>query len=307
MASASTSHSQLHGTRRLHTPSELLDAVDVFIFDLDGVIWRGDIVVPGAPDVLEHLRALGKRLFFVTNNSTRSRKRNLEKFQRLGLHATQEEILSSSFAAALYLDRAGFKTTGKKVYIVGEAGIAEELDEVGIPHLGGLEDAGKTVTFGHGVKVEHDRDVGAVVVGFDSHINYYKIHYAQLCLNGDPECLFIATNLDAVAHATDAQEWAGGGAMVGAIKGCTHREPIVVGKPSSLLIQHLEEHYSLDRRRICMVGDRLDTDMLFGRENGMVTCLTLSGVTTEEQLLSPHNTIRPDFYVPSIADFFLLN
>ena len=61
--------------------------------------------------------------------------------------------------------------------------------------------------------------VGAVVVGFDRHINYYKIQYASLCIRENPGCLFIATNLDAVTHLTDAQEWAGNGAMVGAIKG----------------------------------------------------------------------------------------
>ena len=61
--------------------------------------------------------------------------------------------------------------------------------------------------------------VGAVVVGFDRRINYYKIQYACLCIRENPGCLFIATNLDAVTHLTDAQEWAGNGAMVGAIKG----------------------------------------------------------------------------------------
>jgi len=61
--------------------------------------------------------------------------------------------------------------------------------------------------------------VGAVVVGFDKHINYYKIQFAQLCIDENPGCLFIATNLDAKTHLTDAQEWAGNGAMVGAIKG----------------------------------------------------------------------------------------
>jgi len=62
-------------------------------------------------------------------------------------------------------------------------------------------------------------------------VNYYKIQYAQLCINENKDCEFIATNLDAVTHLTDAQEWAGNGSMVGAIKGCTGVEPTVVGKP----------------------------------------------------------------------------
>ena len=60
---------------------------------------------------------------------------------------------------------------------------------------------------GPGVKVDHDHDVGAVIVGFDQNINYYKIQYAQLCINENPGCKFIATNLDAVTHLTDEQEW----------------------------------------------------------------------------------------------------
>ena len=67
---------------------------------------------------------------------------------------------------------------------------------------------------GKGQKVEVDPDVGAVVVGFDRHINYYKIQYATVCLRELPGCKFIATNLDAVTHLTDAQEWAGNGSMV---------------------------------------------------------------------------------------------
>eukprot|EP00747_Dinoflagellata_sp_TGD_P078935 gnl/TRDRNA2_/TRDRNA2_160293_c2_seq1.p1 gnl/TRDRNA2_/TRDRNA2_160293_c2~~gnl/TRDRNA2_/TRDRNA2_160293_c2_seq1.p1 ORF type:complete len:161 (-),score=20.58 gnl/TRDRNA2_/TRDRNA2_160293_c2_seq1:84-566(-) len=156
-----------------------------------------------------------------------------------------------------------------------------------------------------GSKVEHDSNVGAVVVGFDRHINYYKIQYAQLCINENKQCEFIATNLDKVGHLTDAQKWAGGGSMAGAIRGCTGQEPTLVGKPSPLMIDYLEKKFGIqDRKRICMVGDRLDTDILFGRDNGLQTCLTLSGVTTEEALLSAENLIRPETYVDTIADFF---
>ena len=152
------------------------------------------------------LRKAGKKVFFVTNNSTKSRKGYLGKFTSLGLDVEAEEIFSSSFAAAAYLEQTKFKETGKKVYIIGEVGIQEELDLIGVPHTGGPEDAGKTVTLGPGIALDHDSDVGAVIVGFDRNINYHKIQYAQLCINENPGCQFIATNLDAVTHLTDAQE-----------------------------------------------------------------------------------------------------
>ena len=140
-----------------------------------------------------------------------------------------------------------------------------------------------------GGKLEPDEDIGAVVCGFDREINYFKIQTAQLAIN-EMGAEFIATNLDAVTHLTDAQEWAG-------------QEPTLVGKPSPLMIDYMEKKFGLDRSRICMVGDRLDTDILFGNDNGLKSCLTLSGVTTEEKLLSPENKVIPDFYVDSIADY----
>jgi phosphoglycolate/pyridoxal phosphate phosphatase family enzyme len=258
------------------------------------------------PAVLDKLRELKKKIFFVTNNSTKSRKGYLKKFKELGLEVQAEEIFSSSFAAAAYLDQTKFIDTKKKVYIIGDVGIGEELDMLNIPHFGGPSDSGKVIKLAPGVKVDHDHDVGAVIVGFDANINYYKIQYAQLCINENPGCQFIATNLDAVTHLTEAQEWAGNGAMVGAIKGCTGKEPLVVGKPSGLMIDYLVEKFNMDRSRICMVGDRLDTDVLFGSDNGLQTVLTLSGVTDEPTLLSEKNKIRPDYYVDSIADFFNL-
>lgn len=248
---------------------------------------------------------MGKKAFFVTNNSTKSRKGYKKKFDSLGLNVPAEEIFSSSFAAAAYFEQTKFKETGKKVYIVGEVGIQEELDLIGIPHFGGPEDAGKQPDMGPGCAVSHDKDVGAVVVGFDRNINYYKIQYAQLCINENPGCEFIATNLDAVTHLTDAQEWAGNGSMVGAIRGCTGVEPTVVGKPGPLMIDYLCDKLNLNRERICMVGDRLDTDILFGNDNGLKSLLVLSGVTSEEKLLSKENTITPDYYADSIVDFFM--
>lgn len=289
---------------KLKEAAELLDSVDVFIFDCDGVIWKGDSLIDGVPAILDMLRKAGKRIFFVTNNSTKSRKGYVGKFTSLGLRVEPEEIFSSSFAAAAYMEQIKFKETGKKVYVVGEVGIEEELDLIGVPHIGGPSDADQKIELKNGGMVVHDHDVGAVIVGFDRYINYYKIQYAQLCINENPGCLFVATNLDAVTHLTDAQEWAGNGAMVGAIKGCTKREPVLVGKPSPLMIDYIVDKYKIPSRdRICMVGDRLDTDILFGRDNGLRTCLTLSGVTTEAKLLSAENKIAPDYYVGSIAEF----
>jgi len=277
---------------------DLIKKVECFIFDCDGVIWRGDSVIDGVPETLNLLRSLGKRLFFVTNNSTKSRAGYLKKFTSLGLNINAEEIYSSSYAAAAYLESINFS---KKVYVIGEEGIQQELDLKGIQHIGGPSDGDKKVRLGPGEFMEHDKDVGAVVVGFDRNINYYKIQYATLCIRENPGCMFIATNRDAVTHLTDAQEWAGNGAMVGAIVGSTKREPTVVGKPSDFMLENIATTFKLQKEQICMVGDRLDTDIMFGKNGGLTTALVLSGVTDEETLLSPTNQIHPDYYMPQLS------
>ena len=166
-----------------------------------GVIWRGDSVIEGVPETLDFLRSLGKKLVFVTNNSTKSRAGYLSKFTSLGLSVKAEEIYSSSYAAAAYLESIDFPKD-KKVYVIGEDGIGEELDLKGIRHCGGTADKDKKVELKPGYALPHDDDVGAVVVGFDRNINYYKIQYATLCISENPGCHFIATNTDARTHLT---------------------------------------------------------------------------------------------------------
>ncbi|KAG8390713.1 hypothetical protein BUALT_Bualt01G0112100 [Buddleja alternifolia] len=292
-ASASASASSRIATARasaeqLKDPDHLIDSVETFIFDCDGaffpvirVIWKGDKLIDGVPETLDMLRSKGKRLVFVTNNSTKSRKQYGKKFETLGLDVSE-------------------------VYVVGEEGILKELDLAGFQHIGGPEDGEKKIELKPGFMMHQDENVGAVVVGFDRHFNYYKIQYATLCIRENPGCLFIATNRDAVTHLTDAQEWAGGGSMVGAIGGSTQREPLVVGKPSTFMMDYLANEFNISKSQICMVGDRLDTDILFGQNGGCKTLLVLSGVTSLSMLQSPNNAIQPDFYTNKISDFLSL-
>ncbi|KAF8414283.1 hypothetical protein HHK36_002285 [Tetracentron sinense] len=283
----------------------LFDSVEAFLFDCDGVIWKGDKLIEGVPETLEMLRSKGKKLVFVTNNSTKSRKQYAQKFQSLGLAVSEDEIFSSSYAAAMFLKTNDFPPE-KKVYVIGEEGILEELELAGFTGLGGPEDGKKKVELKPNCLFEHDKSVGAVVVGLDQYINYYKLQYGTLCIRENPGCLFIATNRDAVGHMTDLQEWPGAGCMVAAICGSTQKEPIVVGKPSTFMMEFLLQRFQISTSKMCMVGDRLDTDILFGQNSGCKTLLVLSGVTTQSVLQDPSNNIQPDYYTSSISDIFEL-
>ncbi|KAG4381297.1 hypothetical protein GLYMA_15G121300v4 [Glycine max] len=189
---------------------DLFDSLEAFLFDCDGVIWKGDELIDGVPQTLEMLRAKGKKLVFVTNNSLKSRSQYAEKFRSLGISVSQDEIFSSSFAAAMYLKLCDISGIGAllnvQVYVIGGEGILEELRLAGIAAFGGPGDANKTINLKQNCFVEYDKSVGAVVVGIDPNINYYKLQYGTLCIRENPGCLFIATNRDAVGHMIALQE-----------------------------------------------------------------------------------------------------
>ncbi|CAO2823564.1 unnamed protein product [Amaranthus hypochondriacus] len=283
----------------------LFNSVDAFLFDCDGVIWKGDKLIDGVSDTLHFLRSKGKKLVFVTNNSSKSRKQYAAKFLSLGISVSEDEIFSSSFAAAMYLKSVEFPLD-KKVYVIGGDGILEELNLAGFTAFGGPEDGKKTIELKDNPFFAHDKTVGAVMVGLDPYINFYKLQYATLCIRNNPGCLFVATNRDAVGHMTDLQEWPGAGCMVAAVCGSTEKEPIVVGKPSTFMMDFLLKKFQIDTSRMCMVGDRLDTDILFGQGAGCKTLLVLSGVTTLPTLQDSSNNILPDLYTDTVSDLLQL-
>lgn len=302
----------MNGARRVsqllsrNNVRSLFDSVEAFLFDCDGVIWKGDKLIDGVAQTIDMLRSKGKKIVFVTNNSTKSRSQYSKKLQSLGVSSvTEDEIFSSSFAAAMYLKVNNFPND-KKVYVIGGEGILEELCLAGFTGLGGPEDAEKRVQLTSNFFFEYDKNVGAVVVGLDPNINYYKLQYGTLCIRENPGCLFVATNRDSVGNMTELQEWPGAGCMVAAMCGSTEREPTVVGKPSTFMMDFLLEKFNIETSKMCMVGDRLDTDILFGQNAGCKTLLVLSGVTTESILQRPSNTIIPDYYTSKMSDILKL-
>jgi phosphoglycolate phosphatase len=94
--------------------------------------------------------------------------------------------------------------------------------------------------------------------------------------------------------------------QVGAIRGSTKREPTVVGKPQGFMLKNIADRFNLKPDQICMVGDRLDTDIMFGQNGGLTTALVLSGVTTEEMLLSPENKVHPDVYMAKLPELLIV-
>lgn len=180
------------------------------------------------------------------------------------------------------------------------SGMAHELTEAGIEYRGIDEHSSFDMTLEEACNIETDPDIGAVLVGFDIKICYHKIAFAKLHLD-HPECLFIATNTDSTFPGGNGVLIPGGGSVVKMIECTSNKEPVVVGKPSQWFLDKIINDLSLDRNRTVMVGDRLDTDILFGREGNLKTLLVYSGVTSESDI-EVEKDIIPDYAAQTVTD-----
>lgn len=276
-----------------------LAGIDTFLLDCDGVLWRGSHTIPGVDATVAWLRSLGKRVFYVTNNSTKSRRDVVDKLSSVcGIAALEEEVVSSAYAAALGARARGIK----KAYVIGEKGLVAELEAVGIQVVGPGDET-KPFGFG-GLSLDSlDPGVEAVIAGFDGTLSYYKLAMGASYIRYR-HAVFIATNRDATfpdAHML----LPGGGTVVQALETGSGKAPdLVAGKPSPGLLQVLEASVGLDRTRTVMVGDRLDTDILFGNAGGLhSTLLVMTGVTSAAALeaLAEADPSRPTHVTPSFG------
>jgi len=288
--------------KKLETAEEKLNFInsfDNFLFDCDGVIWHASTVLEGVREVLYTLKKMGKRIFYVTNNSSKSRATYLKKFQKLDLPATLDDIFSSAVAAAYYVKHFVNIKDDEKIYVVGGEGICRELEEQGV-HWCGCDEDNKPISEEEFTEIQPDPKVKAVMFGFDVNINYRKFARAFTYLNSNPDCLFLATNTD-MTYPTKHLEFPGTGSMIHTLIAGTKRTPTVLGKPTTNMMDCIIQKFSLDRSRTCMVGDRLITDIAFGMNSGLSTLLVLTGVTTVEAM-NESKDIKPNYYISSLGD-----
>ena len=248
---------------------QTLISTRAYVFDLDGVLYRGDTAVPYAVECLAALRARqpAVQLFFLTNNSTQPRQFFADKLTRLGMPATEEEVVTSSSASALYLQTLG--ETGKTALVVGGPGIMDELARVGMTVVHSSDAASDGRTFDY------------VVAGLDRNFNYQTLlRGQQAILRG---ATFIATNRDG-QFPIENGVIPGSGAMIAALEAATDVRPIVIGKPETLGLQLILKAANVLPREALMIGDRLDTDIVCGNRLNVPTALVLTGVTTRERV-----------------------
>lgn len=246
------------------------------VFDLDGVVYKGASGIPGVAAEIFRLRKKAKVLF-LTNNATKSRAQYIRSLAIFGINARASEIMTSSFGVAHYIRETYGR--GRKVYVVGEQGLREELE---------LE-ADALVMDGQGADI--------VVAGLDRHIIYGKL--VQALRNLLSGAKFILANAD-TTYITENGLSPGSGAIAASLIYASGRKPdAVVGKPSTYLIEKLLEMHKLDPKDVAFVGDRLDIDIRMANKIGMKSVLVLTGISKKEDIARAPAGDRPDIVLES--------
>ncbi len=263
--------------------ADLIAAYDALVCDLDGVVYRGDGAVPGAPEVLREVAARGVRLIYATNNASRVPADVAAHLRRLGAPARDGDVVTSAEAGAgLLADRL---PAGAPVLALGGDGVASALEQAGLRPV--MPSAATSAP-----------DVAAVLQGLGRQLTVADFETAaQLIEQG---AVWVATNADT----TLPMEWGtapGNGAYLDLLASATGRRPEAsVGKPASPLYDLAVARGRTSPRRTLAVGDRLDTDIAGARAAGLDSAWVLTGVDAPSDLLT--TDLIPTFVLGSLAE-----
>ncbi|WKZ48708.1 MAG: HAD-IIA family hydrolase [Anaerolineales bacterium] len=236
--------------------------IKALILDMDGVIWRSDAPIGDLPEIFKRIEARGLNYVFATNNGTKTPEQYVTTLEKLGVHVSTQQVITSAQGLAHLLSHT-FKR-GTKVFMIGEDGMSVALEEKGFEIL----------------PVESAEEAQIVAMGIDREINFEKMREATLLVRrGVP---FYATNPDKT-FPTPRGEIPGAGAWISVITTATNVEPIYAGKPFPFMMELALERLGANKNETLVVGDRLETDIAAGQAVGCPCALVLSGVSTREQ------------------------
>ena len=286
--------------------------MSVAIFDMDGVLYRGSILMPYAKETLERLRRAGWQVFFATNNSTSTRAEYVKRLNALGLGGDADHIVTSAYATAHYLERLEPKP--EDVLVVGADGLREEIRASGIAvrdsaSLPGLEPPDSAADDGvdpgamrrYLTSVDLPPPADTVVVGLDLHLTYAKLAEAQRCLLAGAR--FVCSNRDR-AYPVEGRLLPGAGAVVAAIEVATGRSAVCIGKPEPFLFEEVLRRAG--KREAVVIGDSTDYDMVAAHRVGARGVLILTGLTEESAVEHARGEAVPDRVITSLQDLFTL-
>ncbi|MAS33910.1 MAG: HAD family hydrolase [Anaerolineaceae bacterium] len=265
-----------------------MQSIEGFVFDLDGTVYLGEAALPGAVETIRTLKAAGKRILYVTNKPLQPRSAYAEKLTHLGIPTEPDEVITSGYVLGYHLAR---HYPDLRLYVIGEPALHDELKEHGLNLVAEFLDQDPQ-------QVIQPHDVDAVVVAFDRTLDYRKLNTAYQALLAGAR--FFATNADKMCPMPG-----GGipdaGATITALEHITGRKlELLAGKPSNLIMDVVLQRLGVPAGQCLMTGDRLETDILMGRQAGMKTAIVLTGASTREQ--AEQQDVPPDFVLNNIGE-----
>jgi 4-nitrophenyl phosphatase len=241
-----------------------------YAFDLDGTLYRGNEVVPGAQEAIANLESRGAKILYVTNNSGLMRADYVTKLAKFGFTTSVDQVVTSGLVAAHHCRANGLS----KVFVVGEPGLVGTLREQGVEVVNADETGRVNLDW---------NDTQAVVSGICRDALSYRLLDAAMQVAIKTQT-YVACNGDLTYPVENGRFCPGSGAIVAAIEACSGVKAIVVGKPQPTILVDPLWNLGIDPADTLMVGDRMDTDIACGIAAGADTCLVLSGVTQEAKL-----------------------
>lgn len=250
----------------------------LFLLDMDGTIYLDDELFDGTIDFLNHVKKIGGRYIFLTNNSSKSVDKYIEKLSSLGIKATPDDFLTSTNATVMWLTNKNYK----KIYAFGTASFREQLTAAGLPVTETLSD-----------------DIDCLCVGFDTELTFRKLEDACILLGRDVD--FVATNPDWVCPT-----WYGYvpdcGSVCEMLYRATGKRPYFIGKPQPDMALMAMKKTGFSKEETVIFGDRLYTDIACGVNAGISTVFVLSGEGTLDDLKK--SDAKPEFIYSNIREIY---
>ncbi len=250
------------------------------ILDLDGCVYVDGKPTEGAVEALKRLRRLGVKMLYVTNNPEITSEDSAARLKAMGIECSPEEFLTVGEAVARYITSVSGPS---KLLILTGRGVEEYCRQMG--H--------KVLSLNEWMEADY------LVVGFDRKINYQRLTSGlRALLNG---AKFIGTNPDAIHPGREGPE-PGSGAFIAPFEYMTGMKPLIIGKPSRVIMELALRKLEMKADEVLVVGDRIDTDVKAGKAIGADTAITLTGITKEEDLTEIPHDLKPTYVFKNLRE-----
>ncbi len=246
------------------------------IFDMDGTLYRGDEIIPGAAEVISRLRALGHSLLFVTNKTTNSSADYVAFLRRHGFEINESEIITATDVICDYLE-SNYKS--RKFFAIGEQSFIDEITKRGLKYS------------------ENKEEIEIVIVTLDRELTLRKLEIAAHSIERGAR--FLAANIDDTCPVEGDEIWDAGSTIAALEKRTHHKLEMHFGKPSQFMIDKMFSKLNVPKEKLLLVGDRLETDITMANAAGISSALVRTGVKND---LHNNSVVQPDYVINSVAD-----